>query len=274
MKTEKFTPEEIAAAKSVRDEIIKGESELKCIYMAGEIVMWDEINRQPTQSITLPTDFEDKVRIKADELLSGDDFDKELHKELHESVIKDYLLMAKYAISLLSQSTDKTDKLSKDELTWLEKYRSGQLPVVLADNSGAINEGLLTNEEILRSIFPAPKSEAENNDDINILKAMQLARENERLKQVGEGLLTEALVAVKEKIAGTTLRSRFHNGKCLERMINEALSKTESVVSDEETLIRIIEHCSNYDSDEELTIFNKKQLKRFIDLLLSKGTNN
>lgn len=39
-----FTEKEISAAKETRDEIIKGDvPELKSIYMAGEICMWDEL---------------------------------------------------------------------------------------------------------------------------------------------------------------------------------------------------------------------------------------
>lgn len=39
-----FTPEEVKAAKATRDAIIKENiPELKSIYMAGEIVMWDEM---------------------------------------------------------------------------------------------------------------------------------------------------------------------------------------------------------------------------------------
>jgi hypothetical protein len=42
-----FSKEEIEVAKSMRDAIIKeGVSELKSIYMAGEIVMWDELSQQ------------------------------------------------------------------------------------------------------------------------------------------------------------------------------------------------------------------------------------
>lgn len=47
----KFTHAEIKSAKFVRDSILKDDSEeLKSIYMAGEIVMWDEINsNQPKE---------------------------------------------------------------------------------------------------------------------------------------------------------------------------------------------------------------------------------
>ena len=50
-----FTDEEITAAKATRDAIVKENiSELKSIYMAGEIVMWDEMQakklRQPLVS--------------------------------------------------------------------------------------------------------------------------------------------------------------------------------------------------------------------------------
>ena len=38
-----FTPEEVKAAKATRDAIIRENiAELKSVYMAGEIVMWDE----------------------------------------------------------------------------------------------------------------------------------------------------------------------------------------------------------------------------------------
>ena len=47
----KFTDEEIKAARSVRDEIITGNmpDEIKSVYMAGEIVMWDELQQLATQ---------------------------------------------------------------------------------------------------------------------------------------------------------------------------------------------------------------------------------
>ena len=44
-----FTDEEISAAKAIRDALVSGEmpQELKSIYMAGEICMWDELGRPP-----------------------------------------------------------------------------------------------------------------------------------------------------------------------------------------------------------------------------------
>lgn len=42
-----FTKEEVKAAKATRDAIIEENiSELKSIYMAGEIVMWDECEQK------------------------------------------------------------------------------------------------------------------------------------------------------------------------------------------------------------------------------------
>lgn len=46
MKNE-FTESEVKAAKAVRDKIIEsGTDELKSIYMAGEIVMWNELQEK------------------------------------------------------------------------------------------------------------------------------------------------------------------------------------------------------------------------------------
>ena len=43
----KFTKEEIKTAKEVKDTIIREDvEELKAIYMAGEICMWDEIQQR------------------------------------------------------------------------------------------------------------------------------------------------------------------------------------------------------------------------------------
>lgn len=45
-----FTDEEVKAAKATRDAIISENiSELKSIYMAGEIVMWDEMRAKNLQ---------------------------------------------------------------------------------------------------------------------------------------------------------------------------------------------------------------------------------
>lgn len=51
-----FTEEEVKAAKATREAIIKGDvAELKSIYMAGEICMWDEMqSRQAAVSGSLP----------------------------------------------------------------------------------------------------------------------------------------------------------------------------------------------------------------------------
>lgn len=41
-----FAPKEIEAAKAVKEQIINGDiSELKSVYMAGEICMWDELQQ-------------------------------------------------------------------------------------------------------------------------------------------------------------------------------------------------------------------------------------
>lgn len=57
-----FTPEEIKAAKQVRDEIINGDiSEFKSIYMAGEIVMWDEM-KQTIEGLQADRDEEIELR--------------------------------------------------------------------------------------------------------------------------------------------------------------------------------------------------------------------
>lgn len=49
-----FTEEEVTTAKTVRDAIINGEaSELKSIYMAGEICMWDEMRQFTTPAAPL-----------------------------------------------------------------------------------------------------------------------------------------------------------------------------------------------------------------------------
>ena len=47
-----FTPEEIEAAKETRAAVIKDNTpELKAVYMAGEICMWDELqNATPTEA--------------------------------------------------------------------------------------------------------------------------------------------------------------------------------------------------------------------------------
>lgn len=45
-----FSEEEIKAAKNTRRMIVNSEnSELKSIYMAGEICMWDELRQTPAQ---------------------------------------------------------------------------------------------------------------------------------------------------------------------------------------------------------------------------------
>lgn len=46
-----FTEEEVESAKNTRDAIIKGNiSELKSIYVAGEIVMWDELQEKQKEN--------------------------------------------------------------------------------------------------------------------------------------------------------------------------------------------------------------------------------
>ncbi len=50
-----FTPEEIKSAKATRDALMSGEypPELKSIYMAGEIVMWDELKKKDESRPTI-----------------------------------------------------------------------------------------------------------------------------------------------------------------------------------------------------------------------------
>lgn len=60
--TEQFTPEEIETAKAVRAQIIKeGPEELKSIYMAGEICMWDHMRKVPPPPATSPEETAEKM---------------------------------------------------------------------------------------------------------------------------------------------------------------------------------------------------------------------
>lgn len=62
-----FTQEEISAAKATRDAIIKQNvSEVKPIYMAGEICMWDEMrNKLPLDPAKLAEWLHDTYEVKA-----------------------------------------------------------------------------------------------------------------------------------------------------------------------------------------------------------------
>lgn len=108
----KFTQEEITAAKQTRDAIIKENiDELKSVYMAGEIVMWDEISQSPYTA--LPP----KARgiISVHYYRQNEDLLKEQLNEITES--KDF---TKYPyIFELTSFHDKTQKhigISMDDL--------------------------------------------------------------------------------------------------------------------------------------------------------------
>lgn len=69
-----FTPEEVKAAKQTRDAIIKeGTPEMKALYMAGEIVMWDQLQSQDSSSNSE----------KADEVKPPLSFNEWLDKKFH-----------------------------------------------------------------------------------------------------------------------------------------------------------------------------------------------
>lgn len=59
-----FTEEEVTTAKATRNEIIQQDIlELKAIYIAGEICMWDEMRNKIKGSFLKPEDKEHAERI-------------------------------------------------------------------------------------------------------------------------------------------------------------------------------------------------------------------
>lgn len=57
--TNNFTQEEITSAKAVKQQMLSGSmpNELISIYMAGEICMWDELQREGDREKPYPTDW-------------------------------------------------------------------------------------------------------------------------------------------------------------------------------------------------------------------------
>lgn len=125
-----FTDEELKAAKATRDAIIKENiSELKSIYMAGEIIMWDEMRTkiQQPQAEQQSVNTVDKCTCPDDQCLLGDHptcrwrgfTPKTLEESAENSVVKENLDIDeedKYRVEACRQPLGQTG----DYDSWLE----------------------------------------------------------------------------------------------------------------------------------------------------------
>ncbi len=112
-----YTQQEVAAAKATRDAITKENiSDLKSIYMAGEIVMWNELNSKKSQQASPVSDaigFAETVELTKE--IAVDFFWEcvfDVQKDTYTNLRKmydDWLRTSKYHSNKLSSPTPHTE---------------------------------------------------------------------------------------------------------------------------------------------------------------------